>query len=52
MSVQEPDLDFIDPKTGKPFTKDSFTSFARDDLGADMIFCAYISPWLQPPVHR
>jgi hypothetical protein len=52
MSVQEPDLDFIDPKTGKPFTKDSFTSFARDYLGADIIFWAYISPWLQPPVRR
>ena len=52
MSVQEPDLDFIDPKTGKPFTKDDFTSFARDYLGANIIFWAYISPWLQPPPHR
>lgn len=52
MSVQEPDLDFIDPKTGKPFTKDDFTGFARDYLGANIIFWAYISPWLQPPPHR
>jgi hypothetical protein len=51
MSVQEPDLDFIDAKTGKPFTKDSFTGFARDYLGADIIFWAYTSPWLQPPPH-
>ena len=49
MSVQEPDLDFIDPKIGKPFTKKSFTSFARDYLGADIIFWAYKSPWLQQP---
>ena len=52
MSVQKPDLDFIDAKTGKPFTKDSFTSFARDYLGADIIFWAYTSPWLQPPLDR
>jgi hypothetical protein len=51
MSVQEPDLDFIDANTGKPFTKDSFTGFARDYLGANIIFWAYTSPWLQPP-HR
>jgi hypothetical protein len=50
--VQEPDLDFIDPKTGKPFTKDSSTSFAREYLGADIIFWACLSPWLQPPAHR
>ena len=36
MSVQEPDLDFIDPRTGKPFTKDDFTTFARDYLGANI----------------
>jgi hypothetical protein len=52
MSVQEPDLDFIDPSTGKPFTKDSFTSFARDYLGADIIFWAYTSPWLNAPSHQ
>jgi len=52
MSVQEPDLDFIDPKTGKPFTKDDFTGFARDYLGANIIFWAYISPWLQSPSHH
>ena len=47
MSVQEPDLDFIDAKTGKPFTRDSFIGFARDYLGADIIFWAYSAPWLQ-----
>ncbi|HEY1212223.1 MAG TPA: hypothetical protein VGE93_01195 [Bryobacteraceae bacterium] len=52
MSVQEPDLDFIDDKTGKPFTKESFTSFARDYLGANIIFWAYTSPGLQLPPHR
>ena len=52
MSVQEPDLDFIDPKTGKPFTKQDFTGFARDYLGANIIFWAYISPWLKAPPTR
>jgi hypothetical protein len=52
MSVQEPDLEFIDTKTGQPFTRDSFTSFARDYLGADIIFWAYTTPWLQPPPRR
>lgn len=52
MSVQEPDLDFIDPATGKPFSKDSLTGFARDYLGANIIFWAYISAWLQPAPHR
>jgi hypothetical protein len=52
MSVQEPDLDFIDPKTGKPFTKESFTAFAQDYLGADIIFWAYTSPWLQPTANH
>jgi len=52
MSVQEPDLDFIDPKTGKPFTKADFAGFAHDYLGADIIFWAYISPWLKTPPTR
>lgn len=52
MSVQEPDLDFIDAKTGKPFTKDSLTGFARDYLGANIIFWAYTAPWLQLPLPR
>ncbi|MEO5772661.1 MAG: hypothetical protein ABIQ32_00905 [Sphingomicrobium sp.] len=51
MSVQEPDLEFIDPKTNKPFTKEDFTGFARDYLGADVIFWAYTSPWLQRPAN-
>jgi hypothetical protein len=49
MSVQEPDLDFVDTQTGKPFSKDDFKNFARDYLGADIIFWAYNSPWLQQP---
>ena len=36
----------------QPFTKDEFVSFARDYLGVDIIFWAYIAPWLQEqPVH-
>jgi len=49
MGIQEPTLEYINPDTGKPFTKDEFVSFARDYLGVDIIFWAYISPWLQKP---
>jgi hypothetical protein len=49
MSVQEPDLEFINPQSGKHLTRDEFSDFARDYLGADIIFWAYISPWLQQP---
>ena len=52
MGVQEPTLDYINPDTGKPFTKDEFVSFAREYLGVDIIFWAYVTPWLQEsPVH-
>lgn len=52
MAVQQPDLEFIDSSTGKPFTKESFTRFASDYLGADIIFWTYIAPWLQSSKRR
>lgn len=50
MAVQEPTLEYVNPDTGKPFTKDEFVSFGRDYLGVDIIFWAYIAPWLKDPV--
>ncbi|MFE5581272.1 hypothetical protein [Kitasatospora sp. NPDC056531] len=47
MAVQEPDLQYIDPKTGKLCTKEDFTRFATDYLGANVIFWATSAPWLQ-----
>ena len=52
MAVQQPDLDFIDSTTGKPFTKEDFSRFARDYLGADIVFWTYISPWLHAPARQ
>ncbi|MDR3528535.1 MAG: hypothetical protein P4L57_14790 [Rhizomicrobium sp.] len=49
MAVQEPTLEYINPDTGKPFSKEEFLKFARDFLGVDVIFWAYIAPWLQAP---
>jgi hypothetical protein len=47
MAVQEPTLDYINPATGKPFTKDEFVSFATDYLGVDIIFWSKEAPWLR-----
>lgn len=47
MAVQEPTLTYKNPKTGKPFTKDEFSAFASDYLGADIIFWSAASPWLK-----
>lgn len=47
MAVQEPTLRYINPKTGKPFTRDQFVSFAKDYLGVDVIFWSVDSPWLR-----
>jgi hypothetical protein len=53
MAVQEPTLEYVNPDTGKPFTKQEFVAFGRDYLGVDIIFWAYIAPWLQnsAPAH-
>jgi hypothetical protein len=47
MAVQEPTLTYKNASTGRPFTKDEFTQFAKDYLGADVIFWAATSPWLK-----
>lgn len=48
MAVQEPTLTYKNPKTGKPFTRNEFIAFARDYLGADIIFWSTSAPWLKP----
>ncbi|KAJ5871842.1 uncharacterized protein N7529_004195 [Penicillium soppii] len=47
IAVQEPDLAANNTKTGKPFTKDEFLSFAEKDLGSNILFWALSAPWLQ-----
>ncbi|WP_323121150.1 hypothetical protein [Burkholderia alba] len=47
MAVQEPTLTYIDPQTGKPFTREAFTRYAQDYLGAGIIFWSAQSPWLR-----
>jgi hypothetical protein len=47
MAVQEPTLTYKNQKTGKPFTKEEFTEFAQNYLGADLIFWSPTSPWLK-----
>ncbi|WP_246183698.1 hypothetical protein [Pandoraea anhela] len=47
MAVQEPTLTYTNPRTRKPFTRDEFTKFAEDYLGADVIFWSVESPWLK-----
>jgi hypothetical protein len=46
IAVQEPDLAAINTTTGKPFTREDFTTFA-ENLDADIIFWATSVPWLQ-----
>ena len=46
MAVQEPTLTYKNPKTGKRFTKEELVAFARDYLGADIVFWSAESPWL------
>jgi hypothetical protein len=46
MAVQEPTLEYINPATKKKFTQSEFRDFARDYLGANIIFWATSSPWL------
>lgn len=47
MAIQEPTLEYINPATGKPFTREEFTGFATDYLGVDIIFWSKEAPWLQ-----
>jgi len=45
MAVQEPTLSYTNPNTGKKFTREEFVAFARDYLGADIIFWSVNAPW-------
>ena len=47
MAIQEPTLDYLNPRTGRPFTREEFERFAVDYLGVDVIFWARNAPWLQ-----
>jgi hypothetical protein len=46
MAVQDATLTYKDPKTGKHFSRADFESFARDYLGANIIFWTVEAPWL------
>ncbi len=47
LAVQEPTLTYKNPTTKKPFTKEEFTAFAQDYLGANVIFWSTETPWLK-----
>jgi hypothetical protein len=51
MAVQEPTLEYLNPETGKPFTRRDFERFAAVYLGVDDLFWSKDSPWLRenPP---
>lgn len=52
MAVQEPDFQYTNPQTHKPYTREEFTGFATNTLGADCIFWATSAPWLHQPGAR
>ncbi|MEU9179984.1 hypothetical protein AB0C90_24635 [Streptomyces sp. NPDC048550] len=49
MAVQEPDFEYTNPTTGKPYTKQEFVDFGGRRLGADVMFWATSAPWLHQP---
>lgn len=49
MAVQEPDFQYVNPETGKPYSRDEFVQFATQRLGANVMFWATSSPWLHEP---
>ncbi|MFG2712060.1 hypothetical protein ACGFX2_16105 [Streptomyces goshikiensis] len=49
MAVQEPDFEYTNPATGKPYTKEEFVDFGGRRLGADVMFWATSAPWLHRP---
>jgi hypothetical protein len=50
MAVQEPTLEYLNPQTGRRFTREEFEAFAVDYLGADVIFWSKDAPWLRSTV--
>ncbi|MCQ4043813.1 hypothetical protein ACFOSC_26275 [Streptantibioticus rubrisoli] len=49
MAVQEPDFQYTNPQTKKPYTRQEFTDFGTNTLGANCIFWATSAPWLHQP---
>lgn len=49
MAIQEATLTYTNPKTKQKFTREEFTAFAQDYLGANIIFWSTQSPWLNKP---
>jgi hypothetical protein len=47
MAVQEPTLEYVNPGTGRPFTREEFEAFAVDYLGVDIIFWSREALWLR-----
>jgi hypothetical protein len=47
MAVQEPTLTYINPDSGKPFTRAEFVAFATGYLGVGIIFWSKDTPWLK-----
>ena len=47
MAVQEPTLEYINPDTGKPFTRQEFERFAMVYLGVDDLFWSKDAAWLK-----
>lgn len=47
MAIQEPTLNYVNPETGKTFTRSEFIEFASGYLGVDIIFWSASAPWLQ-----
>lgn len=52
MAVQEPDFEYKNPKTKKPYTRQEFIDFGSNTLGADGLFWATSAPWLHQPAAR
>ncbi|KAK3196597.1 hypothetical protein K4F52_000479 [Lecanicillium sp. MT-2017a] len=47
IAVQEPDLEEVNPGTGRKFTKEEFVDYAVNELKVGIIFWAASTPWLQ-----
>jgi hypothetical protein len=47
MAIQEPTLEYLNPQTGRPFSREEFERFAIDYLGVDDIFWSKDTPWLR-----
>ncbi|MCL7489857.1 hypothetical protein M8I34_00030 [Streptomyces sp. MCA2] len=52
MAVQEPDFEYKNPTTKKPYTREEFTDFGTNTLGANVMFWATSAPWLHQPAAR